>query len=396
MSAPFLLDLSHTGHSRARTGIQRVTRSLYNALGTQAIAITHDPHARAWRAFEPWEHENLADESPAAGRGAKWPLGAKLRGAARRLVGNASARLPENAGLIVPEVFSEQIARALPALFAAIRGPRVAVFHDAIALKYPELTPNKTVARFPAYLVELLSFDGVAAVSEDSRAALVDYWQWLGAKNPPPVRAISLGTDPRTPARNGEKSPADGRPIVLSVGSIEGRKNHVSLLAACEKLWASGAQFSLHLVGTSHPQTGAAALARIRSLQAAGRPLRYDGAVSDAAVEAAYAECTFTVYPSLMEGFGLPVIESVAHGKPCICSAHGALAESARAGGSLMLESVDEYALATAITRLLVESGLLAKLTAEARARRFKTWAGYASELTEWICGLEQRDRTGR
>ena len=396
MSAPFLLDLSHTGHSRARTGIQRVTRSLYNALGARAIAITHDPHAQVWRTFEPWEHANLADESPATGRGAKWPLGAKLRGAARRLVGKTSARFPENAGLIVPEVFSEQIARALPALFATTPGPRVAVFHDAIALKYPELTPNKTVARFPSYLVELLLFDGVAAVSEDSRAALLDYWRWLGAKNPPPVQAISLGTDPRPPARNGEKSPTGGPPIVLSVGSIEGRKNHISLLGACEKLWARGIEFSLHLIGTSHPQTGAPALARIRSLQAAGRPLRYDGAVSDAAVEEAYAACTFTVYPSLMEGFGLPVIESVAHGKPCICSAHGALAESARAGGGVMLETVDESALAAAIARLLDEPGMLAKLTAEASARRFKTWAGYASELTEWICGLERRDRTGR
>ena len=61
-----------------------------------------------------------------------------------------------------------------------------------------------------------------------------------------------------------------------------------------------------------------------------------------------------------------------------------------------MLETVDESALAAAIARLLDEPGMLAKLTAEASARRFKTWAGYASELTEWICGLERRDRTGR
>jgi len=82
--------------------------------------------------------------------------------------------------LLVPEVFSPAVAAALPALVAATHGPRVALFHDAIALRFPELTPPKTVARFPAYLRELLMFDGIAAVSEDSRQSLLEYWRWLG------------------------------------------------------------------------------------------------------------------------------------------------------------------------------------------------------------------------
>ena len=68
-------------------------------------------------------------------------------------------------GVLVPEVFSPAVADALPALFAATGGPRVALFHDAIALQYPEFTPRSNVARFPSYLRELLQFDGVAAVS---------------------------------------------------------------------------------------------------------------------------------------------------------------------------------------------------------------------------------------
>ncbi len=43
MSAPLLLDLSHTSHTRARTGIQRVARSLWRELGTAAQPITFDP-----------------------------------------------------------------------------------------------------------------------------------------------------------------------------------------------------------------------------------------------------------------------------------------------------------------------------------------------------------------
>ena len=67
------------------------------------------------------------------------------------------------------------------------------VFHDAIALRLPELTPSKTVARFPSYLQELLAFDGIAAVSEESLQSLHDYWDWLGVAERPLTKAIPLG-----------------------------------------------------------------------------------------------------------------------------------------------------------------------------------------------------------
>lgn len=388
MSAPLLLDLSHTCHTRARTGVQRVARSLHRALGDRAVAITHDPHLGAWRELQAWERATLASHETSAKRGAQWPLTAKLRSGGQRLMGRAARTLPADAGLIVPEIFSASVAQALPSLFTATRGPRIAVFHDAIALQFPELTPVKTVARFPPYLVELLRFDGIAAVSEDSRDALLDYWRWLGAATTPPVRAIPLGIDAHARAQIGEESPKSSPPIVLCVGSIEGRKNHNALLEACDQLWTRGEKFSLHLIGLAQPQTGAAALARIRALQAAGRPLRYDGAVSDAAVDAAYAACTFTVYPSLVEGFGLPVIESLSHGKPCICSARGALGESARGGGCVALPAVDSPTLGAAIARLLGAPVERAALAAEARARRFKSWSDYAREVSEWICEI--------
>lgn len=390
MPAPLLLELTHTSHTRARTGIQRVTRALQSALGPAAIAITHDPHRDAWRPLEPWECANLAATGAAAKRRARWPLHAQLRGHTRRLLGRSACALPANSGLLVPEVFSPAVAAALPALFAAASGPRVAVFHDAIALKYPELTPVKTVARFPAYLRELLAFDGIAAVSSDSRDSLCDYWRWLGVTAAPPVRAIPLGTDgPRHPP--GDTSGSAGAPVVLSVGSIEGRKNHLALLEACEVLWKRGLRFELRLVGLAHPQTGRAALERLQALQAAGRPLRYVGPLGDAAVDAAYAACAFTVYPSLVEGFGLPVVESLAHGKPCICSARGALGESACGGGCVALDSVDSAGLAAAMARLLATPGEVAALAAAARARQFRPWAEYAAELTMWMRSLTRR-----
>ena len=398
MSAPFLLDLSHTSHTSARTGIQRVARSLWRELGDSARSITYDPHQRTWRALDPWERENLAADSFSLKRGTTWPLSARLRGYSRRLFSSVASSLHDSSlaphsGLLVPELFTPAVAATLPALFAATSGPRAAVFHDAIALKFPELTPTKTVARFPGYLRELLAFDGIATNSADSRATLVAYWDWLGvpAAARPVVVTIPLGIDLPSPITASHTAPSSALPIILCVGSLEGRKNHLALLEACETLWSAGTRFELHLIGLAHPQTGRTALARIHALQAAGRPLRYFGPVNDATLAAAYANCALTVYPSLIEGFGLPVLESLVRGKPCICSAHGALGEAARDGGCIALDRVDAPSIAHAISRLLSTPSALAALADAARARRFRTWSDYARDLATWLTTLDRR-----
>lgn len=387
MSA-LLLDLTHTSHTPARTGIQRVVRALHRELGTTATAVTHDPYLGGWRTLEPWELARLAENDAGAGRGAHWPWTARLRGRWRRTTGRtAKFALPGgHGGFLTAELFSPQVAASLPGSF-----PRVAVFHDAIALRFPELAPPGTVARFPGYLQELLKFDGIAAVSEESRDSLLAYWHWLGAANPPPVKAIPLGVDPPRAARPAPAAARPGLPVVLSVGTLEGRKNHLALLEACELLWARGEKFELRLVGSVQRQTGRAALARLRALQLAGRPLRYDGPLADAAVDAAYADCAFTVYPSLAEGFGLPVIESLARGRPCICSAHGALGELSHGGGCLALGDLEPASLATAIARLLDSPAELTALAAAASTRTFRTWRAYADELAAWVRELPRR-----
>jgi glycosyltransferase involved in cell wall biosynthesis len=395
-----LLDLSHTSHTRAQTGIQRLCRSLYEALRAgpdDVLPVCFDPYESTWRPLRAWERRNLRPPQGvvAGARGARWPLSARLAGRLRRLLAANRKREPRpavaGASFVEPEIFSPAVGRALPGLLGGISGPRVAIFHDATALRLPELSPAKTVARYPRYLQELLQFDGVAAISDDSRDALVDYWRWLGVAHPPPVLGLPLGVDVPEPSPFGHTTAPAAAPVVLSVGSLEGRKNHVALLEACETLWQRGLRFELRLIGLVHPQTGRAALERVRALQAAGRPLLYQGPASEADLQRAYRTCLFTVYPSLMEGFGLPVFESLSHGKPCICSARSALGEAARGGGGVALERVDAPALAAAIERLLSDPDRLDGLTAAARGRTFKTWSAYAGELLAWMRTLPRR-----
>lgn len=387
-----LIDLTHTSHTRARTGIQRVARALHENLRTDAVPVTRDPFVGAWRPLEAWELANLANSQGGEKRKAQWPASAKWRGRIRRALGRTSAHAirGEYDGLIVPELFGPPVARDLRNLFLHVRGPRVALFLDAIPLRFPELTPPGTVARFPGYMRELLMFDGIAAISEESRDSLCRYWQWLGIGNPPPVTALPLGVDP-VPRSAAGLAPTNVTPVVLSVGTLEGRKNHLALLEACEQLWAQGRTFELRVIGHVNAETGGAALSRLQALQAAGRPLRYDGPATDEQISTAYAECAFTVYPSIAEGFGLPVIESLARGKPCICSGKGALGEITRNGGCLALESLDAPAIAAAIASLLESREKREALASVASQRTFKSWAEYTTELTTWMRSLQRR-----
>lgn len=388
-----LLDASHTSHTRAQTGIQRVTRALFAALQAAGptTGIGYDPYQRAWRELDADELDHLRPGQTATGsRGAKWPLRKRLVGHTRRLLRHKPA-LPAATALVVPELFSPKVGAALPEIFSQVNGPCVAVFHDAIGLKLPELTPAGTVTRLPGYLRELLTFDGIAAVSEDSAASLRDYWRWLGVTDAPPVHALPLGLEALSILLVDNPPTPPARPRVLCVGTLEGRKNHLALLDACETLWREGVDFELQLVGLARPDTAGAALAKIATLQTTGRPLLYSGAATDHALHAAYARCAFTVYPSMIEGFGLPVMESLQHGKPCLCSGRGALGESARGGGCVALDSVDASSLADAMRRWLRSPAELAALAAVARARKFRTWTDYARELTTWMATLPRR-----
>jgi glycosyltransferase involved in cell wall biosynthesis len=116
-----------------------------------------------------------------------------------------------------------------------------------------------------------------------------------------------------------------------------------------------------------------------------GYPLRWLRHVDDQTLLRAYRECRFTVYPSIMEGFGLPIVESLAHGKPCVCGGNGALGAAARGGGCLIVDQTSEEALAAGIKKLLTDQETYERLSTEARARKFRSWSDYTEKLLEHL-----------
>jgi glycosyltransferase involved in cell wall biosynthesis len=148
--------------------------------------------------------------------------------------------------------------------------------------------------------------------------------------------------------------------FVLYVGRLEPRKNLPRLLDAyCHVMERLPDAPALVLAGASgwHPAELNRRLARL------GTRVRTLGYVSDDALPALYAAATVFVYPSLYEGFGIPVLEALSCGVPTITSSTSSMPEVA-GDAALLVDPMNTDALAQAIERLLRDQALQARLRA--------------------------------
>jgi glycosyltransferase involved in cell wall biosynthesis len=165
---------------------------------------------------------------------------------------------------------------------------------------------------------------------------------------------------------------------VLYVARLEKRKNHLLLLDACERLWQEGICFRLRLIGCkSYPFWTRRVLRRIHDLQRLGRDLIWNPHVSDGVLQECYQSAKFTVFPSRAEGFGLPILESLWHGRPVLCDTGGAVGELAADGGCLPVDVSNPKELAAGIRSLLQDPNLYRSLQHDAQKRRMTCWKDY-------------------
>ncbi len=392
-----LVDVSHTSHCRAPTGVQRVSRELCLELDRQreAIPVRFDRWQNRWRLLNQSERSHL--ELPPSGHSVggryEWRISDAVIGVSSRVIPRLSAEtdLPVEMfeGLLVPEKLESRKPRELTLIRRKLRGAAVAILHDLIPLRFPEHAPQ-SAKKFSTYLETLLGYDGIAAVSDSSRQDLLAYWAENGVKNPPPVETIApaAGLSPSAP-KTQSRTHSD-KADILMVATIESRKNHLAVLTACEILWQQGLDFQLTLVGRLRDPS-LKVVERVDALRSSGRPIRWLGHVPDAEVTRLYQSCRFTLHPSLYEGFGLPVLESLRHHRPCIVSDRGALPEVARDGGCLTVSDTAPATLAAAMRTLLVDESLYSRLVQECKQRPFRSWRQYADDLVAWLRSLQKR-----
>lgn len=275
------------------------------------------------------------------------------------------------------------------------RGTRtVLTVHDLSFLHYPQ----HFVPSLAAYLNRVVPrsvarADRVLADSEATRSDLIVYWD----VPPEKVTVLYSGVDarfrpqpqpqPQPQAERVEEAQAwerrrlrrygiGERPYVLSVGTIQPRKNYLRLIRAFVGLPVC-AGWQLVIAG------GQGWLCDDVLAEAArhGERVRITGFVADEDLPALYRQAALFVFPSLYEGFGLPVLEAMACGTPVVCSDVSSLPEVA-GDAAVLVPPHDVEALAAGMERVLSDAHLRHEMIARGKARAAMfTWERAAEQL---------------
>jgi glycosyltransferase involved in cell wall biosynthesis len=252
-----------------------------------------------------------------------------------------------------------------------MRTPAVVIVYDLVAFE-PAMRPNRRSA-----VIERLTLGAcmrrVAAVIAISQATA----DALAARFPAAAERTTvalLGPSP-APAEPAPEEPLPEPGFVLAVGTLEPRKNLPRLVAAYRRLdAATQSRHPLVVVGALGWETGET----LDALHGLGERAILLGHVSDAALCELYRRCSVFCYPSLGEGFGLPVLEAMAAGAAVLTAANSSLGE---VGGHAVeyADASDVASIAGGLERLLQSPSRRAELGALARERaREFSWALFA------------------
>jgi glycosyltransferase involved in cell wall biosynthesis len=216
--------------------------------------------------------------------------------------------------------------------------------YDLIPMKFPEFLPAPQHGYHNCFLHMIDNSDLIFCISASTQADLAEF---VAASGRPPVatEVIHLGADmPAAPdpaeiPENLRARLARGR-FALAVGTLEIRKNYSLLVDLWAELLAEPAfDLDLVIVGMAGWEADDT-VRRLRALPGFGTRVVWLQRLSDAGLSWLYEQCHVVVFPSWYEGWGLPVVEALQHGRPVIASGRGATPE-AGFGAATILDPAD-------------------------------------------------------
>ena len=391
--------LGYYPHNRLPTGIQRVQintiLNLLDAPGDWDITLCRFSETRdEWLAVPVPLFRSVVDLSMAGGDP---QAGIWLNEVARlenAVMSGAALAFPKGATLI-----NLGTSWWLPNYFMYIRQAKIAsqiryvpLIHDMIPAMLPDYCNIELVHEFIDWLVGVLQHaDFFLAVSESTKADLIRLAGDLGRAIPSDQVAVV----PLAAELNGEAVMAQAARVtlgkwglsqgnfVLFVSTIEARKNQIAAFDAWQKLFTRHGKDKvpqLVCVGKKGFGWDKAYARREMSPDLLDKVTILDK-VNDAELEALYRGCLFTIYPSLYEGWGLPVTESLCHGKVPVVANNSSLPQ-AGGGFSVEFETGSVTAFVAALEQMMFDGAFRAsKEQAIAQRFRARTWREVAADV---------------
>jgi glycosyltransferase involved in cell wall biosynthesis len=257
------------------------------------------------------------------------------------------------------------------------------VIHDLIPVFCPHYVSRFLYPQLLIFFSRILKItDQISTVSHFSKERIEDFLACLARNEvlpPPTLKVHTLGV-----SRLREKVEPQGLPLLLSIGTLESRKNQTTFLKACEILFETIKNFKVVLAGgkgLGHEEI----ISYYEKLKQKGMPIEVQEGLKDEQVEALYQASYFSVFCSHYEGFGLPILESLSYAKPVITSFHGSMKEIGEKGGCWLVDPNDPMMIAKAMETLLSSKETYHRMSNEALKNSYlRTWDVYSKEVYDF------------